>query len=68
MRSNHQRPLTRFFCFFFFFSSLYLLEELACNQVKAPYLTGVGSAISHSFGAGLGMFRGGERGENSGFA
>ena len=27
-----------------FFSLLYLLEELACNQLKAPYLTGVGSA------------------------
>ena len=27
-----------------FFFLLYLLEELACNQLKAPYLTGVGSA------------------------
>ena len=31
-------PLVRFFFF------LYLLEELACNQLKAPYHTGVGSA------------------------
>ena len=29
---------------FFFFFPLYLLEELACNQLKAPYHTGVGSA------------------------